>query len=422
MADENVSTTESLPEAPTETAVAVPVVREPVIVARWVQLVVLPLAVVALYIVAKAAGPVLLLFTVAGIVALLLNPVVSLFERRGHLPRGLAVAAVYLCIAVALGGVVALLANPVADQATSLQKDIPGLVDDANNQLADLQDYLDRKSINIEVKKQGETALQTLGEKITGATGDIASTATDLLKTVVTAGAALILILVLSIYMLLYGPQIGELMRRVMPPGDGTRDDDYPTRVQRAVGGYLRAQLLFSLLMGAGAGLGMYVFGRVGLFPDGRTYAVAFGVFFGLMELVPFVGPFLGALPPLLVALVSDPLDALWVAIFFVALQQIEGHIVAPQVFGHSLRINPLLVIFALLTGGEVFGIIGALLALPIAAVLRETVLYLRRHLVLEPWGTTTPLAVMLPPPGPAPPGEPTKPDPDREAELASEP
>jgi predicted PurR-regulated permease PerM len=112
------------------------------------------------------------------------------------------------------------------------------------------------------------------------------------------------------------------------------------------------------------------------------------------MELVPYVGPFLGAVPPLLVALFQDPLTALWLAIFFVALQQIEGHIASPLIFGHALRINPLLVIFALLFGGELFGILGALIALPVAAVVRETVVYLREHLVLEPWGTMGPLEV----------------------------
>jgi predicted PurR-regulated permease PerM len=117
------------------------------------------------------------------------------------------------------------------------------------------------------------------------------------------------------------------------------------------------------------------------------------------MELVPFVGPFLGALPPLLVALFQDPISAVWLGIFFTGLQQIEGHIVAPLIFGHTLRINPLLVIFALLLGGETYGFLGALLALPMAAMLRETFVYLRRHLVLEPWGTTMPLPVEAEPP-----------------------
>src|SRR3989440_11376177 len=94
----------------------------------------------------------------------------------------------------------------------------------------------------------------------------------------------------------------------------------------------------------------------------------------------------MGAIPPILLALFNHPLPAVWVALLFLLMQQLEGHVVAPQMFGHSLRINPLLVIFALLIGGELYGILGAFIALPLAAVARETVVYLRRHLVLEPW------------------------------------
>ena len=190
-----------------------------------------------------------------------------------------------------------------------------------------------------------------------------------------------------------------------MPPGDGTPEDDFPLRIQKAVYSYVRGQLLFSLIMGASAGLAMWLLGVVGIFPDGQRYALFFGIFFGVMELVPYIGPVLGAIPPVLVALFDDPLTAIWVALTFLALQQLEGHVVAPQVFGHSLRINPLFVIFALLIGGELYGILGAFIALPLAAVARETAIYLRRHLVLEPWGTAPPTALAAgPPPGIPPP------------------
>jgi predicted PurR-regulated permease PerM len=202
--------------------------------------------------------------------------------------------------------------------------------------------------------------------------------------------------------MLIYAPRIGGLVRSVMPPGDGSPEDDFPTRVQRAVSGYVRGQVLFSLIMGTSAGMALWIFGAVGIFPDGRTYALAFGAFFGVMELVPYVGPALGALPPILVALLQDPLTAVWVALLFLALQQLEGHVVAPNLFGLTLRLNPLLVIFALLFGGEIYGLVGALVALPIAAILRETAVYLRRHLVFEPWRTADPLVA-----GPAPPPPP---------------
>ena len=85
---------------------------------------------------------------------------------------------------------------------------------------------------------------------------------------------------------------------------------------------------------------------------------------------------------------------AVWVALLFLALQQLEGHVVAPNVFGRSLRLNPLLVILALLLGGEIYGLVGALVALPLAAILRETVVYLKDHIVFEPWGTGSPLLV----------------------------
>jgi predicted PurR-regulated permease PerM len=368
---------------------------EPVVVPRWIQLVALPLGVLLLWSLVRAAGPVFLVFIVASVIALILNPLVTLIERGGRLPRGVAVLTVYLGFVAILLGIGVALANPISNQVTTLQKDVPHLVDSANNSLADVQDWLDRKGIGIEIKRQGETALETLQDKVLGGTGDLVSFSSDLLKTLVAASFAVILVLVISVYMLLYSDRIGRLVRTVFPPGDGTPEDDYPLLAQKAVFSYVVGQLAFSLIMGVSAGVALWIFGALGIFPDGQTYAVAFGVFFGLMELIPYVGPILGALPPILVALFQDPISALWVTLLFVGLQQLEGHVVAPQVFGHALRINPLLVIFSLLVGFEIYGIIGAFLALPIAAVARETTAYLRRHLILEPWGTPTPAEVL---------------------------
>ena len=234
--------------------------------------------------------------------------------------------------------------------------------------------------------KQGKTALQTIQQKIAKSAGSLASFGGALLTEVAGAIFDLVLIFVLSVYMLIYGERIGRLVRRAMPDGDGTRADDYPTLTQHAVSRYVGGQLLFSFVMGASTGLALYIFGVIGIFPDGQRYAVAFAMFYGVMELIPYVGPILGAVPPVLVALLTNPVSALWVALLFVGLQQLEGHVVAPQIFGHTLRINPLLVIFALLLGLQLYGVVGALVALPILAVLRETFVYLSRHLAFEPW------------------------------------
>lgn len=377
----------SPPEAP-ENAEPKAAQAEPdrVVVPRWVQLVVLPLALLALWALARAAGKVLLIFIVAAVIALILNPAVAFLQQRARLPRGLSVLAVYLAFFLTIAGVGFVLANPISNQVQSFTKEVPHLVDEANVSLAKLQHTLNHHGFHVKFIKQGKTALQTIQDKLTKSSSSIATSAGGLLTEAASAIFDLILIFVLSIYMLLYAPRIGTLTRQVMPKGSGRPEDDYPTLTQRAVSRYVGGQLLFSIIMGTTAGLLLYLFGVLGIFPDGKTYAVAFGAFLGVMELIPYIGPFLGALPPILIALATDPITAVWVALLFLAIQQIEGHIVAPQIFSHTLRINPLLVIFALLMGGQLYGFVGAIVALPILSVLRETVVYLNRHITLERW------------------------------------
>ena len=356
-----------------------------VVVPRWVQLVLLPLTLLALWALARAAGKVLVVFVVAAIIALILNPAVA-FLQRGRLPRGLAVLSVYLAFFLTLAGIGFLLANPISHQVQSFTHNLPTLVKEANESLASLQSWLKGHGVHVEFIKQGKTALQTIQDKVAKSAGSLASFGGGLLSETASAIFDLVLIFVLSVYMLVYGEPIGRLVRRAMPDGDGTPADDYPTLVQHAVSRYVGGQLLFSFVMGASTGLALYIFGVVGIFPDGAKYAVAFAMFYGVMELIPYIGPILGAGPPVVVALLTDPITAVWVALLFVGMQQLEGHVVAPQIFGHTLRINPLLVIFALLLGLQLHGIVGALIALPILSILRETFVYLERHLTLEPW------------------------------------
>jgi predicted PurR-regulated permease PerM len=354
----------------------------------------LPLAVLLLWAVLRAAGPVLLLFIIGALVALLLNPFVTVLRRVG-LPRGIAVLLVMLSVigVLVLAGVA--LSNPISDQVSTFRDNVPQYIDDANATLADVQQWLDENGINVQIADEGQTALGTLGRNLTEGSGELVSFTQDALRTLVEASLALILIIVISVYMLLYGERTGAWLRSVIPRRPDT-EDDYPTRVQRAVIGYVRGQLLFSLIMGTSAGVLLWVLGSLGIFPDGKTYALFFGAWYAFAELIPYVGPAIGAGPPVLISLFSgEPLDALWLTIAFTALQQIEGHIVAPNVFAQALRINPLLVIFALLLGGQIYGFIGAFIALPIAAIVRETIDYCRQNLRFEAWdlGTPTPAA-----------------------------
>ena len=358
----------------------------PVVVPRWLQLVLVPIAVLGFWQVLQAAGAVLLLFIIAALIALLLNPFVSLLRRAGF-PRGVAVLTVFLGLIALLTGLGLLLANPIADQISALQRNVPDYVREANAGLADFERWLQGRGIDAQIADQGRTALQTLGDNLTEGSGDLVGFTREALTLLVEGSLAVILTVVLCVYMLLYGERIGAGVRTIVPRGDGSKEDDFPNRIQHAVFGYVRGQFLFSLIMGASAGVMLWILGSLGIFPEGKTYALFFGAFYGFAELIPYIGPAIGAFPPVMIALFgSEPLDAVWLIVAFTALQQIEGHIVAPNVFAQALRINPLLVIFALLFGGQIYGFVGAFIALPIAAMLRETVVYFRRHLVLEPW------------------------------------
>ena len=102
--------------------------------------------------------------------------------------------------------------------------------------------------------------------------------------------------------------------------------------------------------------------------------------------MLPYLGPWLGAIPPVIYALVVHPVSALWVVLLFLGIHQIEGHIVVPNVMGSALRLHPLLVIFGLLAGSEIYGLAGALIALPLLAVGRATWEFFVERIVLEPW------------------------------------
>src|SRR5919106_4371047 len=165
--------------------------------------------------------------------------------------------------------------------------------------------------------------------------------------------------------------------------------------IERSVGGYVKGQLLVSAIIGASVGVTLWLLGTIGWLPDGFvTYAILFGAWAGVTELIPYLGPWLGAIPAVIYALVVDPLPAVWVALLFLGIHQIEGHIVIPKVMGNALRLHPLLVIFGLLAGGEIYGLPGVLVALPTLAALRALWEFFGQRVALEPWTGSGPLPV----------------------------
>jgi predicted PurR-regulated permease PerM len=387
--DEQAAASEGDEPPPADHGIPVTPAAAPVLVPRWIQLVLLPLAVLGVFELARAMGTLLVVVIGAGVIALILNPLAKQIQRLVH--RGFAIALAYAVILMIFAGIGLLLSAPVTDQLSHFSNNLPHFVSRVNHDLVNIQHFLNSHGIKVHIVRQGQSALVTLQHQVLKSSGSILAFSRDVLGQLVTISIDLILTFVLSVYMLAYAGEIGALVRRVMPAGDGTPSDDYPLLIQHAVSSYVRGQLLFSLIMGGSAAIVMELMGLLGIFHAGSDYAVFFGLFYGLMELIPYIGPIIGPIPPIVVALATQPIAAVWLLIAFVLLQQLEGHVVAPQVFRISLRINPILVILTLLIGYQLYGIPGALLALPVATMIRATALYLRKHAVLEPWSKGSP-------------------------------
>ena len=168
---------------------------------------------------------------------------------------------------------------------------------------------------------------------------------------------SVVLLVVISIYMLLDMQRLGRVVDRRFPPRPGERP--LLRTIEHSLAAYVRGQAALSLIIGVSAGVGLWVLGATGLLPPAQQYALLFGAWVAVTEVIPYLGPWLGAAPPFIYALVVNPISALWVALLFLGIQQIEGHVVVPKVMGNALRLHPLLVIFGLAAGAELYGLAG---------------------------------------------------------------
>jgi predicted PurR-regulated permease PerM len=202
-----------------------------------------------------------------------------------------------------------------------------------------------------------------------------------------------VLVLVVSIYMLIDMQRLSRAVDRRFPPHGGR---PLIARMEHALVSYVRGQILLSLIIGTSAGFGLWIFGVTGLVPHADHYALVFGGWVAFTEVLPYLGPWLGAIPAAIYAVVVHPFSVIWVVLLFLAIHQIEGHIVVPKVMGSVLRLHPLLVIFGLLAGTNIDGLAGALMALPLLSVGRATWEFFAERVELESWkdGGTIPVEV----------------------------
>ena len=383
-------------------------------VPRWIQLVGLPVLLVLAFFFAKTLGHVLFLFLTAGVIAFTLNPLVRDLTRL-KVPRALSVLIVYTIFATAVVALLVAIGAIAFDQARNAAQRIDEYVtnvDSVTGQTAaevdidNLQAWLNEHGLEqIRVRDQFNEWIDSLSAgEISGYAQDAISFAQGAAFSVVVLLFSLILIVVISIYMLLDMQRLERSIDSRFPPHGGP---PLTQKIEGALWGYLKGQAILSTVIGSSAGAGMYVLGATGLVEGAEEYALLFGLWTAFIEVIPYIGPWLSAVPPMIYALFVDPVGMIWVGLLFLFIYQVEGHVVVPNVMANALRLHPLLVIFGLLAGGELYGIAGVLIALPTMAGLRAIWEFFSARLRLERWdegGPDVPVEVELEPPRAEPP------------------
>jgi len=359
----------------------------------------LPLLLILAWTIASKAGHVVFLFLVAGLLALLLDPLVRALQRV-RLPRGISVALVYLSFAAALGLVILALTTAVVTQTKTAANRFNEYFThghgaagqtSADRDVDRLQHWLNAHHLkSIKVQKRGHKLVKQIRQRDVGKyTHKIVTFVEGAAISIGTTLFSVVLLIVVSVYMLLDLERLGRRIDRRFPPRPG--EEPLVMSIEHALVSYVRGQALLSLIIGATAGIGLWVLAATGLLPHAEQYALLFGAWVALTEVIPYLGPWLGAIPPLAYAIVVHPISAIWVALLFLGIHQIEGHVVVPNVMGNALRLHPLLVIFGLAVGFELYGLAGALVALPLLAAARAISEFFADRVAFEKWPTGEP-------------------------------
>ena len=350
------------------------------VVSTYLQYILLAVGVVVLVSFVRQLSGVLLTFLAAGVLAYALNPIVRRLERW-RVPRALAVVGVFLVlIFVVVAGLLVIIV-PAVGQVQSLIQNPQAIARQANGLVEQAQTlpYVGEYVVELDQDR----VLQLLRSNAPSA-GQVMNVATGVLGGVFGVFGALLnllLMVLVSVYLLLDRERITRGVHDAIPEMVHDQVFELFSAVEQALIKYLRGQFFLCAIMGAiGWAIGFFAIGE---------YALLIGVWVAITEIIPVLGAFLGAVPAVAIALfVPDGgfSTALLVALLFLIAQQIEGNILVPRIQGGSVGVHPLWVLFATLAGTALYGIVGAIFAVPIVAIIASTVRYLRRTLLFERW------------------------------------
>lgn len=290
----------------------------------------------ALWVIYQIKDVILLLF-VAIILMSALSPFVEKL-MKWKFPKGVAIGLIYLVIVLVIGSLLYLIVTPLIEQTSSLTTSLPHTIE--------------------KLMPPGTFNRNIVEQKIT----DIFGNALGVTVTIFSNVIAIVSVAVLTFYLLLDKDRFENLLSQAFV-NNQPRAKKLIKRIEDILGAWLRGQAILSLVIG--------VFSYILLFLLNIPFAMPLAILAGILEVVPVIGPIISAVPPIIIAYVSfpSPAVALFVGLGYLVIQQLESHIIVPQVMKRAVGLNPLVVILAIAVGGRLLGISGALLAVPITVV-----------------------------------------------------
>jgi len=303
-----------------------------------------------LYLVRSVIG---LLF-ISIFMAVALGPAVDLFQRI-RLRRGLAILATYLSLLLAVFVVGLLIVPPIVSETNQFVKNVPHYVDDLTHNKT-IQKYDRKYHISAKLKKEATKLPSRLGSAL-GALRDVT-------VGVFSALVQLITVLTLTFFLLLDGKRITEWVFRELGPARGPRVRKIAVDVYRSVGGYVVGNIAISIIAGTGTWIVLSVLGV--------PFAVPLAVLMAFLDLIPLVGATIaGIIIGLVAATHNFPGDPIVWLVYLVVYQQLENNLLQPAIYRRTVALHPLLVIAAVLIGADLLGVLGALVAIPVAGAVQ---------------------------------------------------
>lgn len=330
----------------------------------------------------------LLILMVAIVLASAISPIVEAAEKKLHLPRWLGVIVVFLGLIAILIGAGLIIGPSVAAQIQLLASKLPGYLDSLETAAENLAARVGVTELDSIEEFFGTQDLQGLVNWLFRSTQRVLSRSFGVtfgvLGGVINIFLGLILILITSGYMVAGSKSLIEGLVSLFPYPWNERLAQQVTPISRRMGGYIQGRVLVSAILGFAITLGLGILGL-------SEFALALGVIAAFTNLIPFIGPVLGAIPALIVAIPQGGFTFLWVLLLFVIIQNLETYVLDPLLVGSSVRVHPLYQLLGVLGGTQLLGIIGAIIVPPWVAgiaVLLEN-LYLRPKLQAEAVFTT---------------------------------